>query len=130
MAYRCILKTSYDSIRLKDSAVGNAVCCYNGSGDCSTITPGFESTTWPDISGTGWSDVYSAANNGTTANLYWCSVNTAVNTEPTSWGGAYNDGSNGGDKATGRFCYMLYKDDNGVAKKIWCTLDGCGKSGF
>lgn len=74
---------------------------------------------WPDFTKYGWSnDVSSGNDNG----FYWCDVNAVGDSLP-GMSIAYTDGSMGGDKATGNFCFML---KNG-SKYMWCTVYGCYK---
>jgi prepilin-type N-terminal cleavage/methylation domain-containing protein len=89
------------------------ICLYD-SGGTLVDYPGYSS--WPDISKNGWSyaDGFS-----------WCSLGSPSGIHPTSTG-AYADGSFGGSRGAGNFCYMLKKGN----KYIWCMQDGCKKEGF
>lgn len=79
-----------------------------------------EFSTWPNISSTGWD--YS--------NFFWCNVSSY---NPNSCGN-YNNGTCGGDWNNKKFCYGI-TDGTGSScsssdKCIWCTDNGCQKSGF
>ena len=99
MAYKCI-KSSSTTVTLTAPG-GTSMCSISGYSN------------WPDISSTNWS--YS--------NFSWCNITTQASC------GSYADGSCGGSRTTGKFCYKL-TNNTGVAKTITCTQDGCTKSGF
>jgi type II secretory pathway pseudopilin PulG len=83
-----------------------------GAKICSDIN-GAPGAFWPDLAKTGWS-LFS-----------WCLLSYGGSGIPT--GCATYDGSScGGAQGAGNFCFMM---QNG-SKYIWCTVNGCGKTGF
>lgn len=127
-AYRCLLRAGLNNIRLKNINSANVLCCYNSSGiDCDTSVDGFPN--WPDIANTGWG-VSTVLDNTTvsdtgTVGWNWCTIGTNDEVRPSSVG-SYSDGSIGGSRKSGDFCYIL---KNGT-RYIWCTETGCRKQGF
>jgi prepilin-type N-terminal cleavage/methylation domain-containing protein len=68
-----------------------------------------EFSSWPDISSTGW-----------TSSIHWCQLDYSGYTDCGSVG------INCGYNASKKFCYAI----NNGTKHIWCTDNGCQKSGF
>jgi hypothetical protein len=71
---------------------------------------------WPDFSKYGWTT------------FSWCRVDSPVATMPTNIG-SYSDGTIGGDRLSGRFCFRL-QNPTYPNKAMWCTMEGCNKRGF
>ncbi len=107
MAFKCLSANS--SYKLKDPAVAGGDICSAGSAY----------SKWPTfVTESNWS--YTV-----TANFNWCSVShNSLTTAPSSCS-PYST-TCGGNATSRSFCYMF---KNGT-KTIWCTANGCGKSGF
>jgi type II secretory pathway pseudopilin PulG len=109
-AFLC-LTTGSSTVRLVDPPLP----WHSGANICSD--PVITSTAnWPDFSRYGW----------TTFN--WCSVDSPVEIMPAITG-PYSNGTIGGDRSSGLFCFMLRNPLYGN-KAIWCTMEGCNKKGF
>ena len=129
LACNCI-KKDIANVRIGNN---NFLCCEPAN--CANQVAGFPN--WPNVSNTGWSRAVSTAGAGsTTTNMYWCSINDDNNVKPVNWGLAYGTASSpAANPATGQFCYMFYNNNNTAGdtsddKIVWCTEDGCKKSGF
>lgn len=108
-AFAC-LASGLPNIRLSEYTApsgGNSLC---------SVPSGADNSVWSDFSKTGWSD------------FHWCAPGYSglAHPDPTTCI-AYADGTCGGSRGTGNFCFMIQNDDD---KFIWCTLDGCRKEGF
>lgn len=118
VAYKCI-RSSIPDVTLDSPISGagaaNTVCSTNSA----SAVAGYPD--WPVLAtNSGWT--YSDST------FHWCSTSSSLSTLPSgaSISANYTDGSMGGARAIGRFCYRL---TNG-SKYIWCTQDGCAKQGF
>ncbi len=103
-AYMCMMGGG----NLTLPVANNSIC--NPSG----IVP---NSNWPEFTRTGWA----YAGGG----FFWCNPLYNGGTPPTSCG-VYNNGSCGGNNDVGYFCFGMTKD----GKTIWCTTEGCRKTGF
>ena len=110
LAYKCMLNAKgADSGRLTEP--GASSLCFGATAN--------EFPAWPDISDTGW-DFENSGKFG------WCNVGFSDSGHPALK--EYNNGSIGGDRATGKFCFVLANSDPN--RWIWCTENGCNKEGF
>jgi len=106
----------------------DAICCNGDS--CLGSYP-----KWPDLSKTGWGTEDTAAS--ATYNYFtYCTPGYTGNTHPIApnisspevW--RYTEGTYGGNRNAGSFCFMLSPTSSGQTKWIWCTEAGCKKEGF
>jgi len=106
-AFAC-LTSGFAGVQVNPYSV-NADICSNPNGTAGSV--------WPDISKTGWTT------------FFFCDPNYS-NTTPPGNCGTYQDGSCGGTRGVGagNFCFAMKNQDG--SKFIWCTLNGCRKSGF
>jgi prepilin-type N-terminal cleavage/methylation domain-containing protein len=112
-AYRCITKdpSAFPNLRLIESTSAiSSLCAYNPGGG-NVAVPNISD--WPAFPVEGF------------GNIQWCLVTSTLATSPGSCG-AYANGSCGGDRGTGRFCFRSLSG----SKIIWCTHQGCAKVGF
>jgi len=116
LAYKCLTKGTEAAKTTLSTPPGGSVCSgYTG-------TPSFSA--WPDISKSNWS--YSS--------FYWCAPGYSGTDVPSSCS-PYSDGSCGGDWTNKKFCYLMKETAStncsaSDARCIWCTDNGCQKSGF
>ncbi len=100
-----------------DVAPAGTTCSVSG-----VAVPGFSD--WPTlITGNGWS--YSS-------NFNWCTVGYSGATAPigSNVNATYTNGTMGGSRETGKFCYRVRSGITAPIKYIWCTENGCKKEGF
>lgn len=112
LAFKC-LTSGMTNVRLLSPNSALNGFCYSGG-----VLAG-----WPD-----WKDLDSANGWTYTNNFYWCAVGYSGDTVPASC--AYADGTCGGSNSDGRFCYRVRSGTAAPVKNIWCTENGCKKSGF
>lgn len=121
-AYRC-LKRNLDNVHLNNPWNYPANICVYGTDLYLADLP-----EWPIINVYGWSyDSHS----GTSRDNFWCQIGSTA-TPPSSCA-QYNNTDCGGSSSSGRFCYKVCDQTdcgNNPRKVIWCTENGCQKSGF
>ena len=103
MAFKCLIN-GVSGVSLNTPSVsGDDICSVEGY------------SVWPVLTvNSGW-----AYGSG----FGWCNVDSGNSCSP------YADGTCGGRRSNGSFCYMFTNSDD-VNKKITCTQSGCVKSGF
>lgn len=105
-AFLCITGSPVTTLNSPALSGGNYICSdpavANNSG-------------WPNFEKYGWTQ------------FNWCDVNAPIETVPGTGNYGLDGGTYyGGNNLTGQLCFMLR---NG-SKLMWCTIEGCRKSGF
>ncbi|MDR3558951.1 MAG: type II secretion system protein [Candidatus Pacebacteria bacterium] len=106
-AYMCLLaESSGVSLTVPHDASSPDVCSVGGS------------SSWPPLTKDSWHYDVSGSDG-----FFWCSINGS---NPPNTCSSPGSGGCGYVATSGTFCYIL---QNGT-KKMWCTVDGCRKTGF